>query len=727
MDHSHLNPEQRRAVMSTEGPLLVLAGAGSGKTTVLIERIAQIIRQGTPPWAVLAITFTNKASGELKSRLERMLGSKGLEVWASTFHSACVRILRRDIERLGYASSFTIYDTDDSRRVMKSVLKALNLDDKRFPPQTVLGSISKAKDMSLSPAAYEKTSGGDYYAEKVADCYKEYQRLLKDANALDFDDIIMLTVRLFKEHPDTLAYYQRRFSYILVDEYQDTNMLQYELVSLLAAGHRNLCVVGDDDQSIYRFRGATIENILNFEEQYPDARVIRLEQNYRSTGAILECANRVIAKNRGRKGKTLWTGKEEGEPISFFEAYSDTEEARFFAENIIEGVRIGRKFRDFCVLYRINAQSNRIENAFKAAGIPYRIIGGVRFFDRQEVKDVLAYLQVTHNPHDDLRFMRVVNNPTRGIGDKTLSIVQALAQRDGVSVYQVAANASRYPELGRSYGNLEKFARMIASLGERSAELSLPDFYDEVLERSGYLRFWTEKNDVEAEGRLENIWELKSNLAQYADGAPEPTLGGFLDEVALFTDIEKYDENADAVVMMTIHSAKGLEFPVVFLAGAEENIFPGTRSQTDPQEIEEERRLCYVAVTRAEEKLHVACARERMLFGQTMHNPPSRFVSEMGLKTEKRIQAEDSETVFARRTTPTARARAAAPSAPREAVKAMDVSKGEMVEHRAFGRGMVTGVTPMGGDALIEIAFDTVGTKRLMLKSASQFMKKLDN
>ncbi len=723
MDLSHLNPEQKKAVMHTEGPLLVLAGAGSGKTTVLIERIAQIIRQGTPPWAILAITFTNKAAGELKARLERMLGPAGNDVWAFTFHAACVRFLHKDIELLGYGRSFSIYDTDDSRRLMKDVLKTLELDDKRFPPQTVLGSISKAKNEGFFAEDYARDCAGDYYTQKVSDCYLEYQRRLKEYNALDFDDIILLTVKLFKEHTEVCAHYKRRFQYILVDEYQDTNHMQFELISLLAQDHRNLCVVGDDDQSIYRFRGATIENILNFEEHYPRAMVVRLEQNYRSTGAILDCANRVIAHNVGRKGKTLWTGNEKGDLVSFFCGYSDNDEARFVADTIVEGVRKGRHFKDYCVLYRMNAQSNRVENAFKASGVPYKIIGGVRFFDRAEIKDMLSYLHVVQNTGDDLRLLRILNTPPRGIGDKTVSIAQGLAQRDSCSLYDVISRAREFPELQRPAGQLMTFSHMIEDLRRAAPDMQLPDFYDLMLEKSGYLRHLSEKDDMEARGRQENVLELKSNLAQYALNAPEPSLGGFLDEIALFTDIEKYDEQADAAVMMTIHSAKGLEFPVVFVVGAEENLFPGARAVGDPHEVEEERRLCYVAVTRARENLFVTCAQERMLFGQTTRNMVSRFVKEMELFTEPPPQTKRQKATFAG--TPSA-ASAARSAFVADNAKALSLSKGNMVEHKAFGRGMVLAIHPMGGDALVEIAFDTIGTKRLMLKAASKFMKTLD-
>ncbi len=753
-DLSKLNEQQREAVMHTEGPLLVLAGAGSGKTTVLTERIAQIIAQGTRPWAILAITFTNKAAGEMKERLHKRLGKDGLDVWASTFHSCCVRFLRMDIEKLpkaSYTKSFTIYDMDDCKRVVKEILKARNLDDKHFPPKMILSAISKAKDAQLSPQEFAVKVGRDYMLERVAVCYADYQKKLQESNAVDFDDIIMLTVKLFKECPEVLEFYQKKFSYVLVDEYQDTNTLQYELVAMLSAKHQNLCVVGDDDQSIYKFRGATIENILNFEKQFKGAHTIRLEQNYRSTGNILAAANQVISNNRGRKGKTLWTGNSQGENVAFYAGYSESDEARYVADTIMEGVRAGRKFKDFCMLYRMNSLSRTLEHALKLCGVPYRILGGVRFFDRAEVKDMLAYLQVINNPSDDLRLMRIVNNPARDIGDKTISVVQALATRDGTSMFEVMKHAREYPELGKKAKALEGFTFMIetfiAALQDEETPIKLSEFYDMVVRNTGYFAQYAESKDIDAQGRIENMMELKSNIAEFEQNMEvSPTLSGFLDEVSLFTDIDRFDEEADACVMMTIHSAKGLEFPVVFVVGVEENILPGAQSMAEESEVEEERRLCYVAVTRAREKLHITCARERMLYGKTSSSQVSRFVKEMKLAYELPSQSPRE-----RISDVTATQRFAVGSAPSQgypSVKAapspqsklfsstpvssggaknadlLSLSKGEMVSHKSFGRGMVVSLTPMGGDALVEIAFDTVGTKRLMLKSAQSFIKK---
>lgn len=732
---ARLNAKQRTAVLRTEGPLLVLAGAGSGKTTVLTERIAQIIRNGTPPWAVIAITFTNKAAGELKERLERLLGPQSRDVWASTFHSACVRILRREIERLGFTRSFTIYDADDAARVIKLILGELFLSDSRLAPKAVLGAISRAKNEMLTPAAYEARAAGDFRGEQIAQVYRVYQQRLRAANALDFDDLILHAVTLLQDFEEVRTHYQRKFQYVLVDEYQDTNRLQYLLTSLLAGGTRNLCVVGDDDQSIYRFRGATIENILQFETQYPDAAVIRLEQNYRSTGAILAAANHLIAHNRGRKGKTLWTDNPPGKPVTVHSEYSDGNEASYVAGRILDGVRQGRPFRDFCILYRLNALSNRMEDACKRNGVPYRIIGGVRFFDRAEVKDMLAYLCVIHNRDDEVRLKRILNTPARGIGDKTVEMADYLARRDGRPLFSVLREAADYPELSRAARAIGGFTSMIDALAEELPGMTPADFYERVVERTGYAAHLIERanrGDPDAEGRLENVRELQSSVVQYEENAEVPTLGGFLDEVALFTDIERYDADADAVVMMTMHAAKGLEFPVVFVIGTEEGIFPGRQSQEDEASIEEERRLCYVAMTRAREELYITCAYERMLFGQTAHNPVSRFIKELPahmipdgavaahvLPSGAATPAADAgfrSRPPAAKSAAGLRPRPAAPKAP------PPLHVGQTVTHKVFGRGMVLSVQPMGGDALLEIAFDSKGTKRLMHKSAAPYL-----
>ncbi len=785
---SHLNDMQRKAVLTTEGPLLLLAGAGSGKTTVLVNRVANLIAFGcasdtdeipdyvteddvafleeylksgreedrarahalcalrpAAPWSIIAITFTNKAANELKQRLADMLGPEAMDVWAMTFHSACCRILRREIERLGYTASFTIYDTSDSERVIKDILRDKGMDEKVFAPRMVLGLISKAKDKRQSPDDYANAAAfsGDYRAERVAEIYGEYAARLKDANALDFDDLLLKTVELLEQYEDVRTFYQRKFRYVLIDEYQDTNMLQYRLSSLLAGGYENICVVGDDDQSIYKFRGATIENILTFEKQYKGTQVIRLEQNYRSTQAILNAANAVIAHNKGRKGKKLWTQNPTGDKITVYEANDGLEEANYVAGRIISTSR-GKNFKDYAVLYRTNAQSNAIEAAFKRSGVPYRIIGGTRFFDRAEVKDMLAYLCVINNRADDLRLRRIINNPPRGIGQKTVEMAERQALAANVPLYNVVSDPYCYPSMEKAAAKLMAFTVMIEECAQLLETLSLPDFYEELLIRTGYLAMLEEKDDVEARTRAENVRELKSSILTYVEDNDAPTLSGFLEEIALYTDIEQYDADADAVVMMTMHSAKGLEFPNVFLVGLEEGLFPGSRCLGDPEELEEERRLCYVAITRAKRSLCICHARERMLYGRTGACLPSRFIDELPEECISRVgeRPRRSEQPFGYerpRSTmygegawypPQGKPKPARdysvniPKAKKEQPKA-SYAKGDMVQHKAFGRGMVLTVLPMGGDALLEIAFDGVGTKRLMANTASNHMIKL--
>ena len=809
LNYQNLNHQQCQAVLDTQGPLLLLAGAGSGKTTVLIHRVANLIRYGrgsdspevpewvepedveflrayvrrpdpaqanradrlcaldpAPPWTILAITFTNKAAGELKERLERMLGPEARDVWAATFHSACVRILRRDIEKLGFPSSFTIYDTDDSQRVMKDCLKETGIDDKQFPPRSVLSAISRAKDqMQLSKDfALESRRSGDARLERIAQLYTLYEKKLWEAGALDFDDIILHTVRLLEQDEQVRAYYQKKFRYVLVDEYQDTNNLQYRLTALLAGGWKNLCVVGDDDQSIYRFRGATIENILSFEKQYPECRTIRLEQNYRSTRTILTAANAVIRNNQGRKGKELWTAGEDGELIQLYTAENENDEAQYVANVLLEDYRKGEPWNEHAILYRMNAQSNQLEVAFKRNGVPYRIIGGIRFFDRAEVKDMLAYLCVINNRQDDLRLRRIINNPPRGIGQATVDKAAAIAAREGLSLWEVISHPGDYEELKKSAARLGQFTDLIGQLSGLAGAMDLTEFYDQVVLRTGYGEMLKSKNDVESRTRLENVRELSTSIQNYLGEAEDtPSLAGFLDEIALYTDLDSHDPNEDAVVMMTMHSAKGLEFPVVFVVGMEEGIFPGTRCLGDPEEMEEERRLCYVALTRAKQRLYLTCAGRRMLFGRTNANLPSRFAEEIppelmeqsGHSYHSRMSAWEDDfdqrprvTVFPRdqqpqwrrpepprpvgyyspassgasagRGKPAAAAGSAGGSAP-----AAGYAKGDLVDHKAFGRGMVLSVQKMGGDALVEIAFDKVGTKRMMLKSAGRNMKKV--
>ena len=671
---SQLNEMQQEAVLSTEGPLLLLAGAGSGKTTVLINRIANLMRFGRGsdsneipdavteddvrflenlpevlsdyerwqadrlcaveppvPWSIIAITFTNKAANEMKERLSTLLGPEAQDIWAMTFHSACCRILRRDIERMGYERSFTIYDTSDSERVMKEIIKDMGLDDKTFPPKYVLGAISREKDKMVSPhQMLERAEAtGDLRALHIARAYVKYQAQLKDNNALDFDDIIYVTVQLLQQHEEVRTYYQRKFRYVLVDEYQDTNHMQYLLTSLLAGGYENICVVGDDDQSIYRFRGATIENILNFEKQYRNSRTIRLEQNYRSTQSILNAANAVIAHNVGRKGKRLWTANGQGDPITVYEASDEGGEGNYVAGKIISGSR-GKNFKDYAILYRTNAQSNALEFALKRNGIPYRVIGGMRFFDRAEVKDMLSYLCVINNRADDLRLKRIINNPPRGLGAKTVETASRLAEAEGKPLYSVISDPYSYGPLEKPAMKLMQFSAMIEEMAQLLEEgMSLPEFYDELLNRSGYVEMLLAKDTEENKTRLENVRELKSSIHSYLENGDNPTLAGFLEEIALYTDLEQYNPGDDAVVMMTMHSAKGLEFPHVFLVGFEDGLFPGMRSIGDAEEMEEERRLCYVAITRAKESLTICYAKQRMLYGRTSAALPSRFLKEI--------------------------------------------------------------------------------------------------
>ena len=781
---AHLNPMQQKAVLTTEGPLLLLAGAGSGKTTVLINRIANLIRFGSgyesnaipfgadeedveflenlppvmtaedreradvlcrekapAPWQIMAITFTNKAAGELKERLCNMLGEQGNDVWAMTFHAACCRILRRDIELLGYTRSFTIYDSADSERVMKDIVKDMGLDDKTFPAKMVLSLISRQKDRMISPdeCAEQAKELSDVRMTQIAKCYRRYQSQLQENNALDFDDIIYLTVKLLQEYEEVRTYYQRKFRYVLVDEYQDTNNMQYLLTSLLAGGYENICVVGDDDQSIYLFRGATIENILNFENQYRGARTIRLEQNYRSTQSILNAANAVISHNLGRKGKTLWTSNGSGDPVTVYTADDGTAEANYVAGRILS-LSKGRNFKSCAVLYRTNAQSNAIEYSFKRNGIPYRIIGGTRFFDRAEVKDMLAYLTVIHNRADDLRLLRIINTPARGLGAKAVETAQRLARAEGKSLYNVIEKPQDYAPLEKPAGKFRAFVEMIESLAELlDTGISLCDFYEEVMHRTGYVEMLKAKPTEENQTRLENVRELKSSINSYVENADSPSLAGFLEEIALYTDIEQYDAGADAAVMMTIHSAKGLEFDHVFLVGFEDGLFPGMRSIGDAEEMEEERRLCYVAITRARKTLDISHARMRMLYGKTNAYLASRFLKEI---PEECIERRGGTRVQAERPAYGTQPMTPQNAARREQIKksqrssltasaaaapapVLELNKGDMVMHKAFGKGMVLTATKVGGDTLLEIAFDQIGTKRMFAKTASVHMKKL--
>ncbi len=764
-DFKSLNSMQKKAVLSTEGPLLVLAGAGSGKTTVLVNRIANLIKYGkayysdeytylpddgelqvmkayadgiiddlsgmerllgvdaAKPWEILAITFTNKAAGELKERLERMLGEQALDIWASTFHSSCVRILRRNADYLGYTSNFTIYDTDDSKRVIKDCIKQLGFSESNIQPKTVLGEISRAKDFLISPSEYIKENYLDFRKRNIGSVYEAYQNRLKSADAMDFDDIIVNTVRLLQDNAEVREYYQRKFKYIMVDEYQDTNHAQYLLTSLLAGGYKNICVVGDDDQSIYKFRGATIENILSFENQYKNAQVIRLEQNYRSTQNILDAANEVISNNENRKGKNLWTDNGKGDLIVYHSSDTDREEGIFVADKILEGIRNGGKHSDFAVLYRMNSQSNLVEQSLVRMGIPYRLIGGHKFYDRKEIKDALAYLSVIVNPNDSVRLQRIINVPKRGIGDTSMAAAQEIADGLGIGLFDVIKSADQFPKLSRSAKKMTEFAAMIESFIDDSETTELSELLKRVLSVSGYNASLSLEPETK-EDRLANLDELANNLMRFTKDNEEATLNDFLQEVALMTDIDNYNADAESVVMMTIHAAKGLEFPVVFLIGMEESIFPSDMSSmAGASEIEEERRLAYVGITRAKRKLYLTRARTRMLFGQTRFNQPSRFIKEI---PDKLLEKSGGEIVRSFSHSPSSAPRPQTPSrgftsAPTHSVPSANTTQfnvGDTVMHKTYGEGVVLSAKPMGNDTLLEIAFTTSGTKKIMANFA---------
>ena len=782
---SGLNPMQRQAVLATEGPVLILAGAGSGKTTVLIQRIANLLRFGAAsdseqlppnadekglealrslspeaepyavldpvrPWRILAITFTNKAAQELKLRLEKLLNEGADDIWACTFHSACLRILRKEAELLGYESGFSIYDTADSQSLIKQILKDRNLDEKVYQPRSVLSEISRAKDARVLPEEYEKNAraGGNLRSMRVAELYGEYTRRLFAANAMDFDDLILNTVLLLERYEDRRLYWQQRFSYIMVDEYQDTNHLQYLLISLLAGGHGNLCVVGDDDQSIYRFRGATIENILSFEQQFPGCRSIRLEQNYRSTEEILDAANKVIRHNTGRKGKELWTSLGSGEDVRVCRLYDENEEASAVASDILADYSRGMHWQDHAILYRMNAQSSQFEFAFKRNGIPYRVIGGARFFDRAEIKDMLSYLSIIQDPKDELRLMRILNVPPRGIGAKSVEAARSLALQEGKPLFEILEKAENYPELSRPALRMREFAGMIRDLQE--TKLGCAELYDLVLEKSGYLRMLEESKDPKDQSRIENVRELKTSMLGFENETGDSSLQAYLENIALYTDLDDMDRSEDSVVLMTIHSAKGLEFPVVYVVGMEEGIFPGIRAIGEADEMEEERRLCYVAFTRAKKKLVLTHARQRMLFGRTTANRVSRFLEESELvsgreESERRsaVRSGDWEDFPGETRGDPWRKASVQPSSGRKpegrssfplrrkpetslgdaSAPILQLRVGQAVTHKAFGKGTVTKMTPMGGDHLIEIQFESVGSKKLMLKTASRFLQ----
>ena len=797
-DYAKLNAMQFQAVTTVRGPLLILAGAGSGKTTVIVNRIACLMKYGNAyqsdriysdftenaedlmlrylqgdasvygeikgllsvdapkPWQILAITFTNKAANELKDRLVNMLGEEGNEIWASTFHSACVRILRRECDSIGFSSHFTIYDTDDSKRLIRDCQRQLNIDEKILSQKTVLTEIGRAKDALIGPDEYS-TDGPRGFDQKkgfIKKIYGLYQQMLKNADAMDFDDIIVNTVKLLQDNPQVLEYYQQRFRYIMVDEYQDTNHAQYVLVSLLAGGHKNICVVGDDDQSIYSFRGANIENILSFEEQFDRAVVIRLEENYRSTGTILDAANAVIANNSERKGKNLWTSNERGEKIELHTCADESDEGRFVADSIMDRSAAGRPFSDFAVLYRTNAQSNSIERSLVRSAIPYRVIGGRRFYERKEIRDAVAYLAVTVNHNDNVRLRRIINEPKRGIGETTMNNVSSIATYLGESMYSVMARADEYSALSRSAAKLKLFTEMIDSFSSRMAQGTLAEGFRMIMNESGYVAALSMDEETKEE-RLENLDELYSTLARYEqENGEEASLEGFLEEISLLSDIDNYDDQLDTVTLMTLHSAKGLEFPVVYLVGMEDGLFPSSKSFDDPRALEEERRLAYVGITRAKQLLVLTKASMRMQYGKTTSNPPSLFLEEVpaaliedtsprasagfGYRSDRSrssygavYSAAGSSRSYGFGTEPfgskknpvsdTFGPKQPAPQEPfykpsqkKESPAIISLKAGDTVRHKKFGVGLVLSAAPLGNDVLLEVAFESCGTKKLM-------------
>ena len=731
-DPGTLNKEQQEAVECTEGPLLILAGAGSGKTRVLTYRIAHLIEDcGVNPWNILAITFTNKAAGEMRERVDRIVGYGSESVWVSTFHSACVRILRRYIDRLGYDTNFTIYDTEDQKTVMKDVCRRLELDPKLYKERAVLSVISNAKNEYISPNEFQLQARGDFRMEKMAQAYLEYQKELKKNNALDFDDLLVKTVELFQSCPDVLESYQERFRYIMVDEYQDTNTVQFKLISILAKKYHNLCVVGDDDQSIYKFRGANIKNILDFEEVFPDAKVVKLEQNYRSTKHILDTANAVIAHNRGRKEKALWTENGEGEPVFFQQFQTGYDEAEYVAGEIRKKIRNGEaEYKDFAVLYRTNAQSRLFEEKFLYANIPYKLIGGVNFYSRKEIKDVLAYLKTIDNGKDDLAVRRIINVPKRGIGNVSLNKVQNYAEDMGMSFFEALEDAEHVPGLGRATIKIQPFVTLIHELRLRLADMSLEELIEEILDRTGYSQELKDEDTDEAKARLENIDEFISKAVSYEEGEEHPSLSGFLEEVALVADIDSLEESDNRVLLMTLHSAKGLEFPYVFLAGMEDGLFPSYMSiaaDNPTEEIEEERRLCYVGITRAMKELTLTCARVRMIRGENQFNNISRFIREippelLGKKSvvppAPKVQAPPKDTPY-QKAKEAFKTKIFDPSQ-FKVVKAdsLDYTVGDRVSHIKFGQGTVLEIADGGRDFEVKVEFDNYGVKRMFASFA---------
>lgn len=767
---SRMNEMQQEAVFTVNGPLLVLAGAGSGKTTVIVNRIANLINFGNAyydetrtasdydidflreyadgktddfetlrdivavdpvkPWNILAITFTNKAAGELRERLTAMLGEEALNINASTFHSACVRILRSEIEAMGYGRDFTIYDSDDSQRMIKSVMAEIDISEKQFAPRMVLSEISAAKDKMITPEQMREDAGQDYRKKVISRLYALYQQRMMTANALDFDDILTVTTELFDKFPEVLEKYRNRYKYIMVDEYQDTNHVQFKLVSQLSGGHCNLCVVGDDDQSIYKFRGANIENILGFEAQFDGAKVIRLEQNYRSTQTILDAANSVISNNVGRKSKKLWTAGAKGEKIYWYKAVDETDEANFVAQTILDFYKETGTYSDSAVLYRMNAQSNAVERMFVKCGIPYRIYGGMRFYDRKEIKDITSYLSFINNPNDMLRFRRIINEPKRGIGDSTVALIEDISRDLKISPYEVLRTCEEYAPLSKKVNALKSVYKMFEYLTKKADELPLDEFLDELLEKTGYLE--SLKALENGDTKIENVEELRSSIVQYMNEADEPSLSGFLEEVALYSEADRDDGSDDKVTLMTVHSAKGLEYKNIFVIGLDDGIFPNSRSFDSEADMEEERRLAYVAITRAKERLYLTNASQRMLFGQTQRNVTSRFMREIDPSLiEKHDHAaamrkqlgESDKTLTEVHSTSLQQQLARNKSRSVGAKTSETYTAGERVSHNIFGEGTIVSVKPMANDSMLEIAFEKVGTKKIMANYAK--LKKL--
>ncbi len=719
MDFDRFNEKQKEAILATDGQVLVLAGAGSGKTTMLVSRLVYILEtKNIRPMNILAITFTNKAAREMRERIEAQIGAVAKDMWIATFHSACVRLLRSCIDRLGFDSSFVIYDTADSKTVLKDCMSELNIDERVMPLKMLQHEISRAKDNLQDYTAYSLINATDHRKKVIADVYELYQKKLRKNNALDFDDIVFFAVRVLSENPDILDFWRERFRYIMVDEYQDTNNAQYMLISLLAGKDGNICVVGDDDQSIYRFRGANIRNILDFEKEYPNARVVKLEQNYRSTSNILNAANAVIANNKGRKGKNLWTAKDGGKPIMTYLALNERDEARFIANKIYNHEKKGGKFSDCAILYRTNAQSRVIEEMLLHSAVPYRVLAGLRFYDRKEIKDITAYLRIIHNPQDTVSLKRVINEPKRGIGTTSIEKAEAIASEKDISLFEVVLYANEYESLSRSAVKMVEFARMIKDLQKSAQSLSVSELIEKVLKESGYMAMLEAENSVEARTRCENLTEFQSAAVEYEKSTEESSLGDFLESLALVSDVDAYDEDQDACVLMTVHSAKGLEFPIVFLAGLEDGLFPSSRSISE-EDIEEERRLCYVAITRAKEELFITQARSRTVFGKTGPCFPSRFFKEIPTEYLKDIappvqKAVSKATDFVSRPVPLGETyqKPAKKNAP--SISTTIFAEGDRVSHMKFGEGTIVAVTPFERDALLEISFDTIGTKRLM-------------